>query len=155
MRKWSFLTNHAIVLGEIARQPGGTFRQIASASDVSYRALRKALNDLEKDGYILRKREGREFRYSVNPEIKLPQHTGRDNYFMVHLPRIAEKSSAERPALREYARNKYPNELDEDLITMIEDLIERKRAKKYSGETARWESEPWSCEDSCSLLDEK
>jgi len=48
-----------------------------------------------------------------------------------HLPRIAEKPSADWPEFREYARHKYPNELDEDLITMIEDLIERRRAKKY------------------------
>ena len=33
--------------------------------------------------------------------------------------------------LREYAIRKYPNELDEDLITMIEDLIERRRGKRY------------------------
>jgi len=48
-----------------------------------------------------------------------------------HLPRIAEKASPEWPEFREYARQKYPNELDEDLITMIEDLIERRRRKKY------------------------
>jgi len=48
-----------------------------------------------------------------------------------HLPRIAEKAPAEWPEFREYARHKYPAELDEDLITMIEDLIERRRAKKY------------------------
>ncbi|MDD4859314.1 MAG: helix-turn-helix transcriptional regulator [Dehalococcoidales bacterium] len=30
----------------------------------------------------------------------------------------------ELPAFREYARQKYPNELDEDIITMIEHLIE-------------------------------
>ena len=29
------------------------------------------------------------------------------------------------PEFRDYARLKYPDELDEDLITMIEDLIER------------------------------
>ena len=39
------------------------------------------------------------------------------------------KSSNKLPEFREYARQKYPNELDEDLITMIEDLIERQRAK--------------------------
>jgi transcriptional regulator with XRE-family HTH domain len=50
-----------------------------------------------------------------------------------HLPRIAEKAPAEWPEFREYARHKYPAELDEDLITMIEDLIERRRAKKYGG----------------------
>ena len=32
------------------------------------------------------------------------------------------------PEFREYARQKYPKELDEGLITIIEDLIERRRA---------------------------
>jgi transcriptional regulator with XRE-family HTH domain len=48
-----------------------------------------------------------------------------------HISRIAEKPAEEWPEFREYALNKYPAELDEDLITMIEDLIERRRAKKY------------------------
>jgi transcriptional regulator with XRE-family HTH domain len=48
-----------------------------------------------------------------------------------HISRVAEKPAAEWPEFREYALNKYPAELDEDLITMIEDLIERRRAKKY------------------------
>ena len=48
-----------------------------------------------------------------------------------HLPRVAEASPPEWPEFREYARHKYPNELDEGLITMIEDLIERRRAKRY------------------------
>jgi transcriptional regulator with XRE-family HTH domain len=50
-----------------------------------------------------------------------------------HLPRVAEAEPVEWPDFREYARRKYPAELDEDLITMIEDLIERRRAKKYGG----------------------
>ena len=48
-----------------------------------------------------------------------------------HLPRIAEKGPPEWPEFREYARRKYPAELDEDLITMIEDLIERRRRRRY------------------------
>ena len=48
-----------------------------------------------------------------------------------HLPSVAETRPTEWPEFREYARNKYPNELDEDLITMIEDLIERRRQKRY------------------------
>ncbi len=48
-----------------------------------------------------------------------------------HLPRVAETGPPEWPEFREYARQKYPAELDEDLITMIEDLIERRRAKRY------------------------
>jgi len=48
-----------------------------------------------------------------------------------YLPRIGEAGRPEWPEFREYARQKYPNELDEDLITMIEDLIERRRQKRY------------------------
>jgi len=48
-----------------------------------------------------------------------------------HLPGIAEATPAEWPEFRDYAYRKYPNELDEDLITMIEDLIERRRGKRY------------------------
>ena len=47
-----------------------------------------------------------------------------------HLPRVAKTQSLEWPEFREYARRMYPDELDEDLITMIEDLIERGRQKK-------------------------
>ena len=46
-----------------------------------------------------------------------------------HLPKIAEKQPAEWPEFREYARRKYADELDEDLITVIEDLIERRRVR--------------------------
>ena len=48
-----------------------------------------------------------------------------------HLSGISEKGPAEWPEFREYARRKYPAELDDDIITMIEDLIERRRAKRY------------------------
>ena len=50
-----------------------------------------------------------------------------------HLPRIVEMGPPEWPEFREYARRKYPTELDEDLITMIEDLIERRRERRYGG----------------------
>ncbi len=48
-----------------------------------------------------------------------------------HVPRLTEKAPAEWPEFREYARQKYPHELDEDLIIMIEDLIERRRGKRH------------------------
>jgi transcriptional regulator with XRE-family HTH domain len=48
-----------------------------------------------------------------------------------HLPGVPRKPSEEWPEFREYARHKYPDELDEDLVTMIEDLIERRRGKKH------------------------
>jgi len=48
-----------------------------------------------------------------------------------HLPTLGAAVPAEWPEFREYAHRKYPDELDEDLITMIEDLIERRRGKRY------------------------
>jgi transcriptional regulator with XRE-family HTH domain len=49
-----------------------------------------------------------------------------------YLPSKAESPSAEWPEFREYARLKYPKELDEDLITIIENLIEQRRVKRYA-----------------------
>ena len=48
-----------------------------------------------------------------------------------HLPVVAEAGPPTWPEFRDYARKMYPDELDEDLITMIEDLIERRRARRY------------------------
>jgi len=48
-----------------------------------------------------------------------------------HAPPIAEAAPAEWPEFREYARRKYSDELDDDLITMIESLIERRRHRRY------------------------
>ncbi len=50
---------------------------------------------------------------------------------MGYLPNTAEVGYLEWPEFREYACHKYPAELDEDLITMIEDFIERRRSRRY------------------------
>ena len=48
-----------------------------------------------------------------------------------HLPEMPEEEPAEWPEFGEYARRKYPNELDGDLVTVIEGLIEHRRAREY------------------------
>ena len=48
-----------------------------------------------------------------------------------HMPSIEEGKHTEWPEFRDYARLKYSRELDEDLITMIEDLIERRRHRNH------------------------
>jgi transcriptional regulator with XRE-family HTH domain len=50
-----------------------------------------------------------------------------------HLPGVAQSPASEWPEFREYASSKYPEDLDEDIITMIEDLIERRRDRRRSG----------------------
>ncbi len=52
-----------------------------------------------------------------------------------HLPGTGKNAPFEWPDFRQYAREKYADELDEDLISMIEDLIERRRARKYQSRT--------------------
>ncbi len=52
---------------------------------------------------------------------------------MGHLTETNPGEAASWPEFRDYMKKKYPGELDDDLITMVEDLIERKRQQKVSG----------------------
>ena len=53
-----------------------------------------------------------------------------------HLPSSPDLSSAKWPEFREYAKGKYARELDDDVIRMIEDLIDRRRKRRAeAGET--------------------
>jgi hypothetical protein len=54
-----------------------------------------------------------------------------------HLPQIDTTPASTWPEFREYAVQKYPGELDEDVIGMIEDLIERRRDRRRSGNSAQ------------------
>ena len=49
-----------------------------------------------------------------------------------HLPPPKESSPAEWPEFRDYAREKYGDALDDDIIMLIEDLIERRRRRNSS-----------------------
>jgi transcriptional regulator with XRE-family HTH domain len=47
-----------------------------------------------------------------------------------HLPQPKKTAPAEWPEFREYAKGKYPRELGDDLIVMVESLIEHRRRKR-------------------------
>ena len=66
-RHWTFLTNHARVLVEIARDPNNRLRDIAAGIGITERAAQTIVNDLEEAGYITRTRIGRRNHYSVDP----------------------------------------------------------------------------------------
>lgn len=57
-------------------------------------------------------------------------------YVAGHLLEAKTSEAAEWPEFREYASKKYPNELDDDLITMIEDQIERRRARQREAKSS-------------------
>ncbi len=48
-----------------------------------------------------------------------------------HLPMVVETAVDAWPEFREYASVKYGTELDDDLITMIEGLIDRRRDRRH------------------------
>ena len=71
MPGWKFVTNHALVLCQIAQQPRITIREISLTLGITEKATHKIITDLETDGYVTKIREGRRLRYRVNPDLFL------------------------------------------------------------------------------------
>ena len=87
MAGWTFLTNHAIVLIFLAKQPSITARALSLEIDITERAVRKIIADLDEQGYIRKNKEGRRVRYNINPEMPLRHKTQRDKA-VGHLLRV-------------------------------------------------------------------
>ena len=71
MPGWKFITNHALVLCQIAKQPRITVREISLAIGITEKATYRIITDLESDGYVTKIREGRRLRYRINPDLSL------------------------------------------------------------------------------------
>ena len=78
MPGWKFLTNHALVLCLIAQQPRITAREISTTVNITEKATRNIIKDLETDGYITKKREGRRLRYTVYTDLPLRHEMQQD-----------------------------------------------------------------------------
>ena len=68
---WTFLTNHAHVLLCLAREPEILMRDVAVAVGITERAVQRIIADLERDGYLVRTRDGRRNRYEVRSDLPL------------------------------------------------------------------------------------
>jgi len=68
---WKLVTNHALILCLIAQQPRITARDISSTIGITEKASRRIITDLEADGYVSKKREGRRLRYRIDPDLPL------------------------------------------------------------------------------------
>ena len=66
MRRWGFLTTHALILIFVTQHLRSTVREIALAVGVTERAAHSALQDLREAGIIEREREGRRNSYTLN-----------------------------------------------------------------------------------------
>lgn len=113
----------ASFLKEVMRRRKRVPSQLAADLGVSHSTIRRWLSGEDVPNIRSCRRLAE---YSGIPLDKLLSIVG-------HLPMVAERKADEWPEFREYALQKYPNELDEDLISLIEDLIERRRAKRYGG----------------------
>ena len=78
MAEWTFVTNHALVLSLLARQPRITARELASDIGITERTVRKIIADLDAEGYITKKKQGRGIRYRINPELSMRHDAHRE-----------------------------------------------------------------------------
>ncbi|CAM5577886.1 helix-turn-helix transcriptional regulator [Streptomyces sp. NPDC012403] len=69
--QWTFLTNHARVLLQIARDPDTRLRDIATRIGITERAVQLIVADLEAARYLTRTRVGRRNRYTIDPTVAL------------------------------------------------------------------------------------
>ena len=76
--KWTFITNHAAVLTLLDHEDHLTAREIAMALDITERSVIRIIKDLELEGYITKRKEGRENRYTVNRALPLRRHDQRE-----------------------------------------------------------------------------
>ena len=76
--KWTFITNHGLLLSYIFRNSTSTAREIANYVGVTERTTHKIISDLEAAGYIKRKKIGRRNVYNVDPGLPLRHHTKTD-----------------------------------------------------------------------------
>ena len=71
MSEWALLTNHANVLLCVTEEPDIRLRDLAVKIDISERAVKRIVADLEQAGYISRERQGRRNHYLVHGEAAL------------------------------------------------------------------------------------
>ena len=110
-----------ILLNEIMRRRRVLPSQLAAAIGISHATMSRWLHGKDVPSTRSCRRVAE---YSGIPLWKVLAAAG-------HAPMIAESAPDSWPDFREYASKKYGTELDDDLITMIEGLIELRRNRKY------------------------
>jgi hypothetical protein len=74
---WGFLTNHALVLLCIARDPGVRLRDIAATVGITERSAFGIVSDLAAAGYIVKEKDGRRNSYRVEAHLPVPESADR------------------------------------------------------------------------------
>ncbi len=114
------MANIADFLEEIQRQRGISLRRLARESGVSASTLS-------------RWREGKQTPAPKSCKMLAEYLSLPVEHILAlagHLKPLHKDGAESLPEFGEYARRKYPDELDDDMITMIEDLIYRRRRRR-------------------------
>jgi DNA-binding transcriptional ArsR family regulator len=75
LRSWTFITSHAQILLAVARDPAATVAQLAAAAEITERSAYRILADLQRAGYVRRRKVGRHNVYEINPTMPLRDPT--------------------------------------------------------------------------------
>jgi sugar-specific transcriptional regulator TrmB len=75
LRSWTFITNHAQILLAVAQDPAATVADLAAAAEITERSAYRILADLQRDGYVRRRKLGRHNVYAINPSMPLRDPT--------------------------------------------------------------------------------
>jgi DeoR/GlpR family transcriptional regulator of sugar metabolism len=78
MKDWNFITNHGLILLYVSQHPQCTTRAMASTINATERTVHRVLVDLEKEGYIRRRRTGKGNIYQISRQRGLKHELTRD-----------------------------------------------------------------------------
>lgn len=95
--EWTFLTNHSHVLVCLAADPDLRMREIAELVGITERATQRIIAELVEGGYLVKERDGRRNRYTVNGDASL-RHRVEGDHTLGELLAAVAQSRRDRPA---------------------------------------------------------
>jgi hypothetical protein len=102
---WTFLSNHTHVLHCIFLWPGIRIRDIAVKVLITERAVQRIVVDLERGGYLKRKRVGRQNHYRLKPGLHL-RHPLEHHVKVGRLLTVLQPGTAAREILNDSSRKR-------------------------------------------------
>lgn len=78
-RPWTFLSNHGHVLVAIHDAPDARLRDLAARVGISERAVQLIVADLEREGYLVKRRTGRRNHYDVTAGLHMRHPAERES----------------------------------------------------------------------------
>ena len=93
---WTFLTNHALAVSFIARNPDVRIRDLADGLDVTERTAFAVVADLVEAGYVVKEKTGRRNRYHIQAQRPLGDAVSAERTIGDLLDLLVEEDTAAR-----------------------------------------------------------